>query len=221
MSLTLWYFSSSPPLSCFQNYHEMFLVCGTFMKWECDDVSLFLDCQTWVVEDIFVFSGVPLSSTDGQRSRSSQWDAVLAPFFPSFSFSFFLSFYIRRSFFLWPRGRGWVRLMCVYSSSEKWRVVCVCNGFPFFSTFWPIPCLPCIKLVLRFSHTRINNTRFLSWQFPVDKYKRVFCIWERDAESVRKTEASCYFLMEPFTDAKPHEAVFFIFYCVFSSSRRA
>lgn len=77
-------------------------------------MSLFLDCQTCMV-----FSRVLLSSTDGQCNRSSQWDAVLALFlFLSLSTSVVL-------FSLWPRGNSWVRLMCVYSSLEKWGVVCV------------------------------------------------------------------------------------------------
>lgn len=63
--------------------------------WNIDNVSLFLDCQTCMVEHILVLNWVLLNSTDGQGSTTSQWD----PFFLSFFLPFFLS--------------CWVRPMCV------------------------------------------------------------------------------------------------------------
>lgn len=131
-------------------HHEMFLFCGTFTKWLHDDERLFLACQTktylCLEEFLWVQQMAEAAAVNGMP---------FLPFLPSSS-SLSLSPSTSSSLFLSLSSPGerveWE--WCVFTAlqrNEGW-CVCVCNGFPFFSSSWPIPRLPCRKLMLRYTH---------------------------------------------------------------------
>lgn len=96
----------------------------------------------------------------------------------------FLSFY-----FFVSSGPKAQWLMCVYSSLEKWGVVCV-MGF-LSSLLLSYSLSPMHKIAAHIhthAHTIINSRHILSNQFPVDKSKRAFYICKREAVCQRGRE---------------------------------
>lgn len=97
---------------------------------------------------------------------------------------------------LWPEeGVEWDQ--CVYSSPEKWEVVCVMSFLSFSLTS-----------VFLVTHAFGSDSHVHTWQFTVYKCKRVFCIWEQ------ATGVVFHFLMEPVIAERPHiNSLVFVVVC--------
>jgi len=88
----------------------------------------------------------------------------------------------------------------------------VCS--PFFSTLWPVPFLPCMNLLLRYTytHVRINSTPF--FLFYLNSFLSIKPRGWSASDAAPQSDALCSFVMELFH--RYHKSLTICSLCLFS-----